>query len=78
MENTIVNEVVQNKDVTPAIEQAAKNSVNGGVIALCGLGIAGIGYLAYKGVEKVKEIRATKKKAEEEAAKEHQFFVPNP
>ena len=76
MENTIMNEVVKNEEVAPVIEQAAKNSVNGGIIALGILGVAGVGYLAYKGVEKVKEVCANKKAEKEAAAQAHDFCVP--
>lgn len=74
MENTIM-EVAQNNEVAPVIEQAAKNSVNGGIVALGIIGVAGVGYLTYKGVKKVKEVIATKKAEKEAAAQAHDFCV---
>ena len=76
MENTIMNEVVKNEEVAPVIEQAAKNSVNGGAIAIGIATIAGAGYLAWKGVKKLKEVIAEKKAEKEAAAKEYDFCVP--
>lgn len=78
MENTIVNEVVKNEEVTPVVEQVAKHSaINGGVIALAITGVAVAGYGIWKGAKKLKEVYDAKKETEDEAAKEHQFFVPN-
>lgn len=75
MENTIVNEVVKNKEVAPVIQQAAKHSVNGGAIAFGILAVAGAGYLAWKGVENLKEVYAEKKAEKEAAATKHDFCV---
>lgn len=75
MENTIMNEVVNNNEVAPVIEQAAKNSVNGGAIAVGVATIAFAGYFAWKGVAKLKEVYAEKKAEKEAAAKKHDFCV---
>ena len=77
MENTIM-EAAQNKEVAPVIERAAKNSVNGGIVALGTLVVAGIGYLAWKGVETMKAANEAKKAEEEAKAQEHEFYVANP
>lgn len=77
MENIIMNEVAQNNEVAPVVEQAANHSVNGGVIALAIPVIAVAGYGIWKGVKKLKEVHDAKKAEKEAAAKEHDFFVPS-
>lgn len=78
MENTIAKDIVKNKEVAPVIDQVAKHSVNGGAIALAVAGIAVAGYCIWKGVPKLKEACDAKKEADEAAAQEHEFYVPNP
>ena len=75
MENTIMNEVAQNKEVAPVIQQAAKRSANGGVIALAITATVAAGYCIWKGAEKLKEAHNAKKAEQEAAAKKHDFCV---
>lgn len=73
MENTIVNEVAKNEEITPVIEQVTEHSVNGGAIALAVTATALAGYGIFKGVKKLKEVYDAKKAEKEAEAKKHDF-----
>ena len=70
MENTIMQEVVNNEEVAPVIAQVTKNSaIDGGIIALAVTGGVAVGYVAYKIVKNLKEVHNSKKAEKEDAAK---------